>query len=132
MTRSGIITGKIVAIITARGVLINRGDEDEVKVGMKFAVYLSLGPFADPDNPDVKFASLLFPKGTLTVSTVFGKMSYCSIGPRFDPNTSTTLLGGGVSAIYPPVEKPLISDDAWVIKVGDEVHQIVESSKSSL
>ncbi len=125
------IKGKIAAIVTPRQVIINRGEKQGVKPGMKLTVHLTIGPIIDPDNPAEELGTVRYRKGVLQVRTVFEKMSACDIEGvptvGFTPD-----LGKLLQQRFPQVATPAIESAAdWIIKVGDTVTEIVEDTSDS-
>jgi len=103
------LKGKVAAILSDEVVVINLGSDQKVSPGMRFVAVYETGAIFDPDSPQEALGSLTYEIATLTVKTVFAKMSICSVpltpaGPTFklpevfqytskiDPKASRTLV----------------------------------------
>jgi hypothetical protein len=131
------IHGKIAAVITSRAVVLNRGRVHGVKKGMKFGIYVTVGPIVDPDDEGNILKQLKFRKGTITADFVYERMSYCSIEPIPGENSAISSISSGFivgtspTPKFPDVEAPLYGLEAKVIRGGDTVEQIVEVPKQA-
>lgn len=121
-----LITGKIAAIVTERNAVINRGSLNGVEKEMKFRVVLDLGTISDPDNPDRKLGELAFTKARLIVTNVYHRMSYCSMQVN-KSDLPQSMVSHLVNPFFakPKVESPMLDEDDWRVRVGDEIRQIV-------
>lgn len=134
------IRGKIAAVVSDRAVVINRGKTHGVTSRMKFQINLVLERIQDPDDPQNLLEGISYKKGTITVSQVLDKMSFCSIeGERHyyddyawpeDVDNDEPGEEQHVEIEYPKVAAPLIKPDDWAIRVGDTVVEVQEPPKS--
>ena len=98
---------------------------------MRFSVVLKVGKIEDPDDPTNTMNNLSFVKAKLRVSAVYDRMSYCAtIGTPKNPLPffgRSSPLKETPSYEYPPIgDKEMVSEDAWKLRRGDAVKQIVE------
>ena len=119
------IKGKIAAIVSSSGVVINRGKKDAVIEGMVFLVELVLPTIVDPDDPENKLEGLSFEKGRLQVTTVLESMSYAVILPRGEFTVASLFAGES----RPEVADQKVHEKDWIIRVGDRVRSIPESKE---
>ena len=122
-----LIKGKVAGVVHDRALIINRGTNDGVCIGMKFTVKLMIPDITDPDNPENKFSGLYYSKGRVQVKQVYPSMAYCDILPIGFTGIQSSLPSPG----YPKVMNPLISDEKWAISKNDEVEQIVEEEEKN-
>ncbi|MGH3767391.1 MAG: hypothetical protein ACRDS0_08990 [Pseudonocardiaceae bacterium] len=95
------IEGKVAQILNSRELVINRGVEHGVEIGMQFAVLNNKGgDIKDPDTGG-SLGSVELPKVLLKVVRVYGKMSVASTFRQFR-TTGGTLgsLAGITEAFY--------------------------------
>ena len=133
MPKNSPITGKIAGFVTKKNVVINRGSEDGVKEGMRFSVNLSIGRIEDPDDPSNTLEGLSFVKARIRATSVYKRMSYCSIiGTRsgqINP-LQRSLFSNMVKFDYPEIDdNTVVSDDAWKLRRGDPIKEIVEDNE---
>jgi hypothetical protein len=120
------ITGKVVAVVTSRAIVINKGQLDGVSIGTRFAVQIITGPITDPEDPANNLNNLSFTKGKLIINTLFPRMAYGLLEgipanplPELRPTPMT----------YPSTIAPLIAASDWSIKVGDVVEEIFDETR---
>jgi hypothetical protein len=139
------IRGKVAKILNARELLINRGSEDGVHEGMRFAV---LDPQAenvkDPETGEV-LGSIFRPKVTVQISQVEPHLSLAETYRKTTVNTGgSSALGGTLSKMFEPpnyverFETLKSSEATWealpesesFVKTGDPVVQVVTTSST--
>ncbi len=69
--------GRIAHIVDSQTVIINRGQSDGVRKGMKYTVVQRISDIRDPDNDEVLADHLSIPKAGIFVTQVFDRMSLC-------------------------------------------------------
>jgi hypothetical protein len=127
------IKGKVAGVLTRRELVINRGAEDGVEVGMRFAVLNSRGiDVRDPDTGET-LGSAEVVKTVVKIVRIEG--DHLSVGRTFrtvagSPGIlSTASLLGGTPARIETLElgtaplKEELSPEASYVKVGDPVVQ---------
>ena len=126
------INGKIVSIVTDRNVFINRGTQDGVTKGMRFAVHLTFGTIEDPDDPANILEGVVFTKAKLEVTTVYDRMSYCAIdATRRGPSLVLNFRALVGEAEYPETaDKPSLSQGDWKLRKGDIIQEIVSDGEA--
>ena len=124
MPKSELIRGKIAAVVSETSVVINRGGSHGVKGGMKFTIYIEVGPVEDPDDPKNTIQTLRYKKGTIEATSVLEKMSICSIEGTWQDYGEDDYDYREGTTVYPGVASPLISRADLVITVGDLVEQV--------
>ena len=133
MPKNSPITGKIAGFVTKKNVVINRGSQDGVKKGMRFSVNLSIGRIEDPDDPSNILEGLSFVKARIQATSVYKRMSYCSIiGTRSGQTNpmQRSLFGDMVKFDYPEIgDDTIVSEDAWKLRIGDSIKEIVENNE---
>ena len=124
------IKGKIASIATPQNVFINRGEQDGVKRWMLFTVKLRIGRIEDPDDPTNTLEELSFTKAKIQVTTVYDRMSYCTIEGTRNISPLAKEIASITGVVYPKVHGlPLISESDWHLRQGDEVEEIVPASE---
>lgn len=124
------IKAKIIKFISAKTVVINKGKNHRIKEDMIFGIKLILPDIVDPDDNTNILSGIFYEKGEVRIETVFDKMSFASLIPKY--SYSLSFLGikpdkdwnSRLSGI------PLLSDEDWKIKVGDEVYLKKEKEES--
>jgi len=123
------IKGQIAAILGNSEVVINRGEQHGVKVGMIFGIKLNIPDIVDPEDNTNVLKGLYYTKGKIRIETVREKMAFGSILP-IRVYTSSPLLGSSYSfggeqkTEYPLVSGKLLDEKAWWIRAGDEIYLI--------
>jgi hypothetical protein len=142
MNNKELIKGKVAKILTSRDLVINKGSEDGIFVGMKFDVLDPKGEnIIDPDSKEI-LGSVLRPKVRIEITSVQKRLS---IGSTYKKETYN--IGGSANfylsdfarALRPPewVTKyeTLKTDEAtWenldeeesFVKTGDPVIEVIE------
>jgi len=106
------ITGKVAVILTARELVINRGSDDGVEVGMRFVVLNSKGrEILDPDTKQV-LGSVDLPKTFVKIISVEPKLAVARTFREF---------------VTPAVRGPL---DAFAGLAGRPEHRELETLKT--
>jgi hypothetical protein len=122
------ITAKIAAFVNPRQLIINKGSENGIKVGMTLGIKLVLPDIIDPDNVANILTGIYYTKGKMKVDQVYPKMSFCSLIPEVSYNMNN-FITNIQTKVYPKIgESPILSENDWVIKIGDEVYIISEES----
>jgi len=142
MNNKELIKGKVAKILTSRDLVINKGSEDGIFVGMKFDVLDPKGEnIIDPDSKEI-LGSVLRPKVRIEITSVQKRLS---IGSTYKKETYN--IGGSANfylsdfarALRPPewVTKyeTLKTDEAtWenldeeesFVKTGDPIIEVIE------
>jgi len=117
------INGKIAAILGNNAVVINKGKIDGVSIGMIFAVKLNLPEIVDPDDNSNVLSSLYYTKGKIKIESVYDRMAFGAIQPKRVATAYPVFpLPQWEQTEFPAIAgKPLITEEDWKIKVGDEV-----------
>ena len=94
---------------------------------------LDIGRIEDPDDPSNTLEGLSFVKARIRATSVYKRMSYCSIiGTRsgqINP-VQKSLFGKMVAFEYPEIaDDTIVSEDAWKLRRGDSIKEIVEDSE---
>lgn len=126
------VTGKVAAIIDERELVINRGEEHGVSVGMRFAILADRGAeIRDPDTGEV-LGAVPIEKTTVKVVRVEGRLSvartFRTVGgsPPLILNPVANMLSGTRAR---PEElryedtslRDAMADEDLLIRVGDRV-----------
>ncbi len=89
------IVGKVAAVLTKRELVINRGEADGVKVGMRFVVLNSQGiDIKDPDSGE-SLGSVEVPKTIVKIVRIDG--AHLSVGRTFRTIAGTPGILGAMS-----------------------------------
>ena len=127
-----LIKGKIAAIVNQKTMVINKGKNHGVTVGMLFNIKLNIPDISDPDNENMKLTGVYYTKGKLKVTSVYENMSFVSLQPNFTKFNvvATQML---FTETYPNVEDEfLVSSEDWIIRVRDEVIQVEKEKKEDI
>lgn len=130
MTEKGMITAKVAQILNATDLALNKGEEDGVEVGMKFAVLDPVGrDIKDPDTGEV-LDSINIAKTVLKVVQVSARLAVA----RTFRSKSTGFLGS-FEALTTHRSETLRSDERRLqqqlsakesyVKIGDAAVQYV-------
>lgn len=120
------IDAKIIKFMSETQIVINKGKNDGIKIGMIFGIKLILPDIVDPDDESNVLSGVYYDKGEIRIDFVFDKMSFSSLLP-----SKTVSYAPDLSQIfttkyeYPKVNvhgELLLSKEAWEIQVGDEVY----------
>jgi len=139
------IRGKVAKILNTRELVINKGSNDGVKIGMKFDVFDPKGEnIIDPDSKEV-LGSVLRPKVKVEIVSVQEKVSIASTYKKKTYNvggTATFNLSSLALALRPPewvteYETLKTKESTWedleeedsFVKTGDSVIEIIESKE---
>jgi hypothetical protein len=131
MSTKPLISGKVAAIVTKTGLVINKGALDGVSNGTKFVVRLTVGPIVDPDDPSNTMETLHFTKGRVTINSVYPRMSWGTLEGTTTTSSlfeSTLLKVQPPQTSYPSTIQPLIKPEDWLIKVGDVVLEVPDDT----
>lgn len=121
------IKGKIIALITERQVVINKGKIDGIEEGMIFTVRLDAPEIKDPGDSSNTLSGIFYSKGTIKINSVFERMSFGLIQPSAVYSQDYT-VSGSFNFPQPQYEYPdvlgalILPREKWAIKVGDEVY----------
>jgi len=141
MSDTSLIRGKVAKIINSRELVINRGTEHDVELGMYFDVLEEKGQeIKDPDTGDI-LGSVERPKVRVEVVEVQKKMSIAATYRKKKVNLGGQGFGIGALAnsLMPPkwvtkYETFKIDEQTWedlseeksCVKKGDPVVQVIE------
>jgi hypothetical protein len=114
------IEGKVAQVIGARQLIINRGSEHGVKVGMRFAVLDTRA--ADVRDPDTNepIGSLFFEKAKVEVTVVEPKIALAETFERQQPSETDQLLG--LASVFAQAQPVVMLGDT--VQRGDRVREI--------
>jgi hypothetical protein len=117
---TGRIEGKVAQIIDGRQLIINRGAEHGVKVGMRFAVLDTRA--ADVRDPDTNepIGSMFFQKSKVEITDVEPKIALAQTFERVPVSETDRLLG--VAGVFAQAQ-PFVTLDKSVQR-GDLVREI--------
>lgn len=111
------IHAKVAQLLTSTDLVINRGSEDGVEVGMKFAVMDRLGrDIKDPENGNV-IGSVAIAKTVLKVVRV---EPHLAVLRTFRRKTSTALSIAAIAGLSGEREETLRSDERRLQQMLDE------------
>lgn len=113
-----ILTAKIVAFLTPYQVILNKGTNEGIVVGMKFGIKMIIPDVVDPEDPSNKLSGIFYEKGEVEITWAAPNMSFAKVHISFTGMMQAT----ADSMAYLGIDgKPLIDDKMWKIRVGDEV-----------
>ncbi len=134
------IEGKVARILTARELVINRGSEQGVEVGMRFAVLNRKGrEIIDPDTKEVlgsvelptTFVKVIAVEPKLSIARTFREFFYQGTRPRKTASFAALLGGTEDRTEYETLKtdeaklKDELDESESYVKTGDPVVQIV-------
>jgi len=126
------LKGKVAAILSDESVVINLGSAQNVTPGMRFLAVHDTGAIRDPDHPDQILGELTYEVAKLQVTTVFEKMSICSV-PATPVAAITAIelsyLPKMTSRIDPAADRLLA--DKLRVRVGTTVVEAAPEPKSA-
>jgi len=136
------ITGKVARILNRRQLVINRGDEHGVKIGMQFAVLNELGTdIVDPETNE-PLGSVPIPKVVIKVVRVEGRLSVASTFRRYRTAGGIFATLSDITNLNRPSEvrvetlstdqstfKQELKEEDSFVRVGDNVSEIMEGDE---
>jgi hypothetical protein len=136
------IRGKVARILNRRQLVINRGNEHGVTVGMQFAVLYALGTdILDPDTKE-PLGSIPVPKVIVKVVRVEERLSIASTFRRYRTVAGPLVTWADFANLNRPSEvrvETLSTDESTFkqelkeadsfVRVGDEVAEVVEGDE---
>jgi hypothetical protein len=129
---TALIEGKVARVLSGRQIIINRGSEQGVQVGMRFAVLdLRAADVRDPDTNE-PLGSLFFEKVRVEVVQVEPKLALAQTFQLVPPSQGSLLGVAGLfgqSARYVTFHDPEAADGPFdesksIVKRGDSVRLI--------
>jgi hypothetical protein len=125
------IHAKIIKLMSKTQVVINKGKNDGVKIGMIFGIKLMLPDIVDPEDESNVLSGIYYEKGEIRVDSVFDRMSFASLIPKKSISYPSDLLQAiSTNYEYPEIHGGvLLSKEAWKIQAGDEVYLKEEKEK---
>jgi len=120
------ISAKIIKFMSETQVVLNKGKNDGIKIGMIFGIKLILPEIVDPDDESNVLSGIYYDKGDIRIDSVFDRMSFASLIPSKTASFEIDFSQVWTTKYeYPKVKvhgELLLSKEAWKIQVGDEVY----------